>query len=31
MVNAGCEIPPGTPEENVRAICEPIEAATAGR
>ncbi|MDD5260373.1 MAG: uroporphyrinogen decarboxylase family protein [Methylacidiphilales bacterium] len=24
MVNAGCEIPPGTPEENLRALCEPI-------
>jgi len=24
MVSAGCEIPPGTPEENVRAVCEPI-------
>lgn len=26
MVNAGCEIPPGTPPENLRAICTPIEA-----
>ena len=24
MVNAGCEIPPGTPEENLLAVCEPI-------
>ncbi len=24
FVNAGCEIPPGTPEENLRALCEPI-------
>jgi MtaA/CmuA family methyltransferase len=24
MVNAGCEIPSGTPEENLRALCEPI-------
>jgi MtaA/CmuA family methyltransferase len=24
MVNAGCEIPPGTPLENLRAFCEPI-------
>ncbi|MDD5198815.1 MAG: uroporphyrinogen decarboxylase family protein [Terrimicrobiaceae bacterium] len=24
MVNAGCEIPPGTPHENVRAVCAPI-------
>jgi MtaA/CmuA family methyltransferase len=24
MVNAGCEIPPGTPVENLRAFCEPI-------
>jgi len=24
MVNAGCEIPAGTPVENVRAFCEPI-------
>ncbi len=23
MVNAGCEIPPGTPHENLRALCEP--------
>ena len=26
MVNAGCEIPPGTPPENLRAVCTPIEA-----
>jgi len=26
MVNAGCEIPPGTPPENLRAVCEPIDA-----
>jgi uroporphyrinogen-III decarboxylase len=25
MVNAGCEIPSGTPNENVGALCEPIE------
>jgi len=24
MVAAGCEIPPGTPEENLRALCEPV-------
>ena len=24
LVNAGCEIPPGTSAENLRAICEPI-------
>ena len=24
MVNAGCEIPSGTPNENLRALCEPI-------
>jgi MtaA/CmuA family methyltransferase len=24
MVTAGCEIPPGTPEENLRALCEPL-------
>lgn len=24
FVNAGCEIPAGTPEENLRALCEPI-------
>ncbi|MBK1875609.1 uroporphyrinogen decarboxylase family protein [Pelagicoccus mobilis] len=24
MVNAGCEIPSGTPKENVVALCEPI-------
>ena len=24
MVNAGCEIPPDTPHENFRALCEPI-------
>jgi MtaA/CmuA family methyltransferase len=26
FVNAGCEIPAGTPVENLRALCEPIEA-----
>ncbi len=26
FVNAGCEIPVGTPLENLRALCEPIEA-----
>ncbi|MDD5349334.1 MAG: uroporphyrinogen decarboxylase family protein [Chthoniobacteraceae bacterium] len=25
MVNAGCEIPPGTPVENLKALCEPID------
>lgn len=24
LVNAGCEIPPGTPEENLRALCQPL-------
>ncbi len=24
MVNAGCEIPAGTPIENLRALCEPV-------
>ncbi len=24
MINAGCEIPSGTPPENLRALCEPI-------
>ena len=24
MVNAGCEVPPGTPAENLRALCEPV-------
>ena len=24
LVNAGCEIPPGTPEENLQALCEPV-------
>ncbi|MCP4286867.1 MAG: hypothetical protein GY792_20885, partial [Gammaproteobacteria bacterium] len=24
MVNAGCEIPSGTPNENLRALCEPV-------
>ena len=24
MVNAGCEIPSGTPPENLRALCEPV-------
>lgn len=24
MVNAGCEIPSGTPIENLRALCEPV-------
>jgi MtaA/CmuA family methyltransferase len=26
FVNAGCEIPVGTQEENLRALCEPLEA-----
>lgn len=26
MVNAGCEIPPGTPHANLRAVCDPIAA-----
>lgn len=25
MVNAGCEIPSGTPKENLLALCEPLE------
>ncbi len=25
IVNAGCEIPSGTPEENLKALCEPLE------
>ncbi len=25
MVNAGCEIPSGTPPENLKALCEPVE------
>ena len=24
MVNAGCEIPSGTPVENLKAFCEPV-------
>jgi uroporphyrinogen-III decarboxylase len=24
MVNAGCEIPSGTPAENLKALCEPV-------
>jgi uroporphyrinogen-III decarboxylase len=24
FVNGGCEIPRGTPEENLKALCEPI-------
>ena len=24
MINAGCEIPSGTPVENLKALCEPI-------
>jgi MtaA/CmuA family methyltransferase len=24
MVNAGCEIPSGTPDENLKAVCEPL-------
>jgi uroporphyrinogen-III decarboxylase len=24
MVNAGCEIPHGTPVENLKALCEPV-------
>ncbi len=24
MVNAGCEIPPGTPVENIKALCAPL-------
>jgi uroporphyrinogen-III decarboxylase len=24
LVNAGCEIPPGTPNENLKALCEPL-------
>ena len=25
MVAAGCEVPPGTPPENLAALCEPVE------
>jgi uroporphyrinogen-III decarboxylase len=25
MINAGCEIPSGTPKENLLALCEPIQ------
>lgn len=25
MVNAGCEIPSGTPIENLKALCKPID------
>ena len=28
FVNAGCEIPPGTPAENLLALCEPIACRT---
>lgn len=31
FVNAGCEIPSGTPVENLRALCEPIEAHSTNR
>ena len=24
LVNAGCEIPAGTPAENLKALCEPL-------
>jgi uroporphyrinogen-III decarboxylase len=24
IVNAGCKIPSGTPEENLKALCEPV-------
>ncbi|MBI1336798.1 MAG: hypothetical protein GC164_07540 [Phycisphaera sp.] len=24
FAGAGCEVPPGTPEENLRALCEPV-------
>jgi uroporphyrinogen-III decarboxylase len=24
MINAGCEIPSGTPVENLKAMCEPV-------
>jgi len=26
FVNAGCEIPAGTPVENLKALCKPIPA-----
>ncbi len=29
LVNAGCEIPSGTPPENLRALCEPVPYAPA--
>jgi len=25
LVNAGCEIPPNTPNENLKALCEPLQ------
>jgi len=25
LINAGCEIPPGTPAENLRALCQPLD------
>lgn len=31
MVNAGCEIPAGTPEENLRALCAPLPMTEIGR
>jgi MtaA/CmuA family methyltransferase len=27
MVNAGCEIPSGTPPENLKSLCEPVASA----
>ena len=29
IVNAGCEIPSGTPEENLKALCEPLRPSVA--
>jgi MtaA/CmuA family methyltransferase len=29
LVGAGCEIPPGTPPENLKALCEPISVSSA--
>ena len=31
LVNAGCEIPSGTPVENLKALCEPVACSAAGK
>jgi MtaA/CmuA family methyltransferase len=31
MVNAGCEIPSGTPPENLRSLCRPVPSGASGR